>query len=155
MGELEALSVELAGDVLRSWRRTLDRADEVYANFDDETRRWVDRNGHDFAGLVPVLALMDPQARDLSRALVEGAIDTVDRVSQGRGTVQGAVERVIAQVESGGEQMGGEGAEETDEERFARLEGWCMDLDDKLGRVVTALEAIAASAQAVARTQER
>ena len=134
--DLDDLSADLVGDVLRAWREVHDRAEATYQAFDAETKAWVDEHGQEFHSLVPIMAMLQPHARQLARAMVDDAFATLDRLSQATVTVEGAVEQVIAQAKSGGAEVGGY------EGRLAALEARVEQLIDLLERADALTQAV-------------
>lgn len=130
---LDQLKHELVLDLLRAWVDVYDRAQVIYDSYDDRTRRWIDEHGHRVESLVPVVAFMQPDVRVICRSLVEDALAATEKVSQTADTVGSAVEQVIAQAKSGGEEMGGV------EDRMAALEDQFERILGLVERVMAAL----------------
>lgn len=134
MADLEALDGE-AHRRLELWARTLDQADEMYDRLPRSMRTWVDVNGGDLTALIPMLAMLRPDERELAHLVVGGALGCSDRLSHPVSTFDGAAGAPAARAKSGGEKMGGvEDRVSLLEDRITEIEEWNSQLADVLRR---------------------
>lgn len=128
-GELRRLSLDMVQDVLREWLDANEQAGRLYEHLPPDAQRWAVDNGGGWEMLVPVLAVMRPEAREVAHSLLLDAIDTI-------GWLSADEERLSQPVGSlTNERSTGDGAEmdAATDERLARIEAGVALILDLLG----------------------
>lgn len=141
MGEpLTRLSIDMVGHTLAKWLQVNEAAGAMYDAMNDEARAWIAAHGGSFEMLVPVLAAMRPEDRELARTLVLEGMDAL-RVVADEWDAWASLSYPRASIEGERPSDGVTGMD--DEQAEARIETLERRLDrmnDKLARIIDRLE---------------
>ena len=83
-GELERrLSLDMVQDMLRDWLAVNEQAAALYESMPPAQQEWAVTSGGGFEMLVPCLAVMKPEVREVARSFLLDGIEAIDWLSQG------------------------------------------------------------------------
>lgn len=147
MEELERrLSLDMVQDMLRDWLAVNEQAGALFDSMPTPAQRWAVDNGGGFEMLVPVVAVMKPEAREVARSFILDGLDTLEWVSENEERLSQAV-AIVGNERSTGPSDGAE-MDTTASEDMARVIRALLTENDELRTTLRMIRAGAAGALA-------
>lgn len=137
--DLTRLSLDFIAELLHHWRQVNARGGELFETLPPEAREWARLQDGGYEMLVPAMAMMSPEKREVGLSVLDDFIAIVDRL-------RADDLDVTPSRDPGGERPSGAGVrmdEAEIEKRISDMERQVARLEEIADRVTAALESLA------------